>query len=301
MCLLAALMSLLAPQPARSQTDVFPLQIGRHVQYDYRSSVSFSTLAGSGPSAVWKSDSGIVEYTILDSCRDDDSTCSWHVRQTYRLLHHYSDNGGGDSLFWTQDSTQLVLQEKLTGKHELTFTGLIWEFPVRPTYSVIQPISRFVDPTEALICIRYSLPGSFGEGNDSLWFAPSSGLHKRRVRERSGAMFYLAYDMSADLISVTGAKLDAIGEHPCEVMLSQNYPNPFNPSTTIRYGLPSRAHVTLAVFNTLGQQVSTLVQAEQDPGYHEVRFDGANLPSGMYFYRMQAGSFTETKKLLIVR
>jgi flagellar hook assembly protein FlgD len=59
--------------------------------------------------------------------------------------------------------------------------------------------------------------------------------------------------------------------------------------------------VALTVFNTLGQQVSTLVQGEQDAGYHEVKFDGSSLPSGVYFYRMQAGSYTETKKLLLIR
>ena len=88
---------------------------------------------------------------------------------------------------------------------------------------------------------------------------------------------------------------------PQEFVLFQNHPNPFNPTTTIRYGLPSRAHVSLTLFNTLGQQVSTLVQSEQDAGFHEIRFDGTNLPSGVYFYRMQAGSFTETRRLLLVR
>ena len=84
-------------------------------------------------------------------------------------------------------------------------------------------------------------------------------------------------------------------------VLCQNYPNPFNPSTTIRYGLPSRSQVIVTVFNTLGQSVSILMDGEQEAGYHEVRFDGSNLPSGVYFYRMQAGSHTETKKLLLVR
>lgn len=88
---------------------------------------------------------------------------------------------------------------------------------------------------------------------------------------------------------------------PREYSLAQNYPNPFNPSTTIRYGLPSRAHVTLTVFNTLGQLVSVLANDEQEAGYHEVRFDGSNLPSGVYFYRMEAGSYIETKKLLLIR
>jgi hypothetical protein len=88
---------------------------------------------------------------------------------------------------------------------------------------------------------------------------------------------------------------------PLNSSLFQNYPNPFNPTTTIRYGLPNRSHVTLTVFNTLGQQIAQLQNGEQEAGYHEVKFDGANLPSGMYFYRMQAGNYVETKKLLLLK
>ena len=91
------------------------------------------------------------------------------------------------------------------------------------------------------------------------------------------------------------------GVMPVRCALEQNYPNPFNPSTTIPYGLPSRSHVTLTVFNTLGQQVSVLQNGEQDAGYHEVGFDAGGLPSGVYFYRLTAGSVTVTKRLLLVR
>ena len=83
--------------------------------------------------------------------------------------------------------------------------------------------------------------------------------------------------------------------------LLQNYPNPFNPSTTIRYGLPERSHVSLAVYNTLGQQVMLLVNGEIDAGYQEVTFNASNLPSGVYFYRLQGGNFVQTRKLCLVR
>jgi len=86
-----------------------------------------------------------------------------------------------------------------------------------------------------------------------------------------------------------------------EFRLEQNYPNPFNSSTTIRYALPRRSRVTFSVYNTLGQLMATLVDGEEEPGHHEVKFDGSNLASGVYFYRMRAGDNVETRKLLLLR
>lgn len=88
---------------------------------------------------------------------------------------------------------------------------------------------------------------------------------------------------------------------PTSFSLDQNYPNPFNPTTTIQYGLPHRSWVKLTIFNTLGQIVDTPLNVEQDAGYHEVKFNGSGFASGMYFYRIQAGSFLQTKKLLMLR
>ena len=88
---------------------------------------------------------------------------------------------------------------------------------------------------------------------------------------------------------------------PMACSLDQNYPNPFNPSTTIRYGPPQKSAVELSVYNTLGQQVALLQHGEQEAGSHEVRFDGSNLASGIYFYRLQAGAFVEAKKFVLVR
>jgi hypothetical protein len=91
------------------------------------------------------------------------------------------------------------------------------------------------------------------------------------------------------------------GVVPTEFALRQNYPNPFNPSTTIRFELPKTSHVSLTVYDVLGREVVMLVQDEKDAGVHEVRFDGSNLASGVYFYRLQAGDFVRTNKLVILR
>ena len=88
---------------------------------------------------------------------------------------------------------------------------------------------------------------------------------------------------------------------PAQFALSQNYPNPFNPSTTIRYGLPHSSFVLLTVYNTLGQQVARLVNEQQQIGYHDVVFRGDGLASGVYFYRLDAGSFTSVKRLLLLK
>jgi hypothetical protein len=88
---------------------------------------------------------------------------------------------------------------------------------------------------------------------------------------------------------------------PEQIALQQNYPNPFNPSTTIQYALPFRSHITLAVYNTLGQIVKELVNGEMGAGFHSVEFAAKGLPSGVYFYRMRAGDFVQTKRLLVLK
>ena len=100
--------------------------------------------------------------------------------------------------------------------------------------------------------------------------------------------------------TITSANLAGLGI-PMTTTLNQNYPNPFNPATTIRFGLPHQSVVTLTVYNTLGQKVAELVNGDIDAGYHSVQFDARNLASGVYIYRLQAGSFVETRKLLLIR
>lgn len=106
-----------------------------------------------------------------------------------------------------------------------------------------------------------------------------------------------------DDLALTGTATSVEGERqvPSSYGLAQNYPNPFNPSTLIRYDLPSAGRVTLSVYSVLGQKVATLVDGERPAGTHEVRFTAADLPSGVYLYRIQSGSFVQTKKMTLAR
>jgi hypothetical protein len=103
------------------------------------------------------------------------------------------------------------------------------------------------------------------------------------------------------VFTVTDVSREHASRIPLTFELSQNYPNPFNPSTTIRYGLPHRSQISLMVYNTLGQLVSQLVSGEEEAGYHEVKLQGSELSSGVYFYRLQAADFVQTRKLLLIR
>ncbi|MFZ1321382.1 MAG: SBBP repeat-containing protein [Ignavibacteria bacterium] len=90
-------------------------------------------------------------------------------------------------------------------------------------------------------------------------------------------------------------------EIPNQFSLSQNYPNPFNPKTVINYELRVTGNTELKVFNVLGNEVSTLVNEKQNAGSYQVEFDGSNLTSGVYFYKIEAGEFVETKRMLLIK
>jgi len=116
-----------------------------------------------------------------------------------------------------------------------------------------------------------------------------------------------ALDFLNDVLGPTSVR-ELSGEFPSVFVLHQNYPNPFNPSTTIEFQIPEVRNqtsdvriVSLKVYNVLGQEIAALVEEELRPGTYQVTWDASGFPSGAYFYRLQAGEFVETKKLVLVR
>ena len=90
-------------------------------------------------------------------------------------------------------------------------------------------------------------------------------------------------------------------EIPQKFSLEQNYPNPFNPSTKISYSIPQKSFVTIKVFDLLGSEISQLINEEKETGRYELDFNAVDLSSGVYFYKIEVGDFSEIKKMVLLR
>jgi hypothetical protein len=97
------------------------------------------------------------------------------------------------------------------------------------------------------------------------------------------------------------SKRETNGQIPNEYFLSQSYPNPFNPSATICYGLPDNARVTITIYDILGRTIQTLVSENQAAGYHQITWNAGNMPSGTYLYKIQAGDYSASKKMQLLK
>ncbi len=140
------------------------------------------------------------------------------------------------------------------------------------------------------------------------------GQDKVNIPAGGSAEVYLAFAFAddeagmIDAIATAKAEYDEVtsiveypGALPDKYVLEQNYPNPFNPATTINFGIPQSEHVTLTVYNLVGQKITTLVDEELTSGEYSVTFDASRLPSGVYFYTISAGSFQSTKQMMYLK
>ena len=120
------------------------------------------------------------------------------------------------------------------------------------------------------------------------------------VQNQYGASYFqdTAFQFKTTVVSDVKNESPAAPDH---FVLSQNYPNPFNPSTMIQYEIPSERLVTLKVYNLIGQEVATLVNEVKAPGGYAAEWNAEGMPSGVYFYKMQAGEFASTKRMMLLK
>ena len=141
------------------------------------------------------------------------------------------------------------------------------------------------------------VPGSYSISSDLFGYSSSSAS--------TTSLDYNSTPSTTESFTMTPDNVTSVQNSNNNIItnfsLEQNYPNPFNPTTIISYSLPYTSKVVLKVYNLLGQEVASLINSQQTAGVHQVVFDGSNLASGVYFYRIQAGNFSATKKLILMK
>jgi len=128
--------------------------------------------------------------------------------------------------------------------------------------------------------------------------APSSGTYTVNAGFKNPSK---KWGSTSAVINVTGIDEELVGLTPETFALYNNYPNPFNPSTRIRFAISQTTFTMLKVYSILGKEVASLVNELKSPGIYEINFDGSNLSSGTYLYKLRAGNFVQTKKMILLR
>ena len=199
-------------------------------------------------------------------------------------IHAADDTWDPATLIWTNQPTAGALLTSLEGVSPV----LAATYP-KPVYKVV--VTSYV---QSKLSSSASVI-SFVLLDDKLSGADLRLYSSRCLR----SMGQLPIQLILTGVTTTGVE-DVEHQIPTTFSVSQNYPNPFNPSTMIQYQLPKAATVSLKVFNTLGEMVSVIVDEYKEAGTYQARWN-ANAPSGVYFYRLQAGGYVETRKMMLLR
>jgi len=189
-------------------------------------------------------------------------------------------------------------------------------------------LAAFIDPEENYIIFSSTRPGGYGvtdlyissKETDGSWkaainmgepvnsgasenspFVSADGLYLFFNSDRHQQYDRNPYWVDAQVIYNLITDIEDEDSNPVDYYLSQNYPNPFNPTTKITYGVPQSSFIELKVYDSIGNEIVTLVNEQKSAGAYEVEFDAGNLTSGVYLYRMQAGNFNDTKKFLLLK
>ncbi|MBZ0201039.1 MAG: T9SS type A sorting domain-containing protein [Ignavibacteriaceae bacterium] len=250
---------------------------------------------------------GTVFYEIIDSVLKQDSVIFWTIKEKLNIYVKYEWLGGADS-GWVNTESLHFLKETLSANHTLQNDSMrVWEF----FYSCDPKPTRYYNSNAQTVSFQTSFYPLFYV---NYTFQKNLGLTKYNYSNGGSGMGFHWNDIkNCELISSHIMNAEKGNGVVSEFLLEQNYPNPFNPTTTIRYVLPSSKQVngtglravSLILYDILGNEVTTLVNKQQQPGKYQTIFDGSRLSSGVYFYTLSAtnetGSFSSAKKFVLLK
>jgi photosystem II stability/assembly factor-like uncharacterized protein len=214
---------------------------------------------------------------------------------------------------WVQVSTASNMYSFFCGSNDYLYTANLRSTDNGETWTVMGlnewHTSSFAENSLGhLFCGTFNYGSGIWRSTDfgDTWTQINTGLPTMDIRSVAvDADDYLyAGTNGYSMYKTTTSTITSVEEDrntPKTFNLAQNYPNPFNPITKISYAIPQNSFVELKVFNLLGQEITTLVNQEKPAGYYEVDFNASNLPTGVYIYKLQAGSFIETRKMILLK
>lgn len=289
-----------------SLADVFPLSVGN--QWTYRYYLFWQNWPSGNPGETCV-DSGRSVCEVTGYLRTSDSTV-WQIRERRDIVRHdVIDPWMGrslDTIYSIQDSNNFELIESHNRQHQLYRNAN----PYLARHEVFPFTREFVDT--ALI-YRFA----YVDAGDTIafqsWINASPSPYFRNVFTFKKGVGLVRNEYNSGTVDVrsthehiliTSIISSVTYQSPSEHLaftLHQNYPNPFNPTTVISYQLPVVSNVRLGVYDLLGREVTVLVNERREAGVHQVRFDRSGLSSGVYFYRLTAGSNVKTRNFLLLR
>ncbi len=227
-------------------------------------------------------------------------------------VYHSTNNG----IDWIQTSlnNRLITALSVNGNNVFAGTNTSWGIYLSTNNGINWVQTSLVNvPVNSISIIGNTIfAGTNSHGvyvsndNGTNWIQRNEGLISLNIN--SFCIFNNYIFAATDAYSVYRRQLsELIGiqpiliEVPNSFSLSQNYPNPFNPKTNIKFALPKNSFVTLIIYDVLGREVETFVNEQLQPGTYEVDWDATNYPSGIYYYKLNAGSYSKTKKMVLIK